>query len=138
MAAVTTYIETTPSLLSFAKTRLEAYKDWNVGVFTGTNLKDLMNYLPALKMPCAAITYGGAEYRNNPRRTAELTVIVAANIGKSAETSAATVQSLLDKTMELLDNQITGHAKFEVEADEPLDLGPGLAAIAVHFTVKDF
>ena len=136
MPPVTNYIEPTETLMDFVVTKLSAYTGWTVAKFPGTNYQDLLKFLPDVAMPAAVVIYSGSDYGNKPRRSAEISVLVATET--FSETEAVTVRALIDKAVSLLDKQITNQALFEIVSDASVEICSGIAACLVNFNVKDF
>lgn len=136
MPPVTEYIETTETLMDFVITKLSADTSWTAVKFSGTDYKDLFEFIPELSLPAAVVVYTGSDYGNKPRRTARISVIVACQF--TGDDDPVTIRALVDKAIGLLDKQILNQALFEVASDDPVEICSGIAAYVIDFEVKDY
>ena len=134
--AVTDYIQTTEALMDFAVAQLKTYTKWSVAKHPGSSAGDILKMLPETSLPAAIVFYSSSNYANKPRRTASLSVIVAAEF-QSAD-GRITARTLLDKAISLLDGQVSNMALFRVVSDRSLSLGANIAAYEVQFKLEDY
>ncbi len=133
--SVQDYLESTEDLLDFAVTKLSIYEDWTVAKFPGTNIEQLFDYMPDLVLPAAVVAFEGAEFKNQPSRLIELNVAVAVEFFN--DTDAVTARALMDKVVELLDEQICGDAIFETVEQSTDTYGSGNLIHVVKFKISD-
>jgi hypothetical protein len=130
---VTDFVETTEALLNEAVEQLETYESWNVEKFPGTNYDELFQFLPALSLPAAVVVFEGSSFANRPRRTARIAVIALVE----SFTESASARTLMDKSVELLDDHILNQARFRALSQEAADFGPGISVCITHFEIED-
>ena len=138
--ARTDYINTTDALVQQVKTWItNANATWSVAVYNGTNQEDLLGMLPGLKTG-AAISYDGSTWESLPRRKATISVWLVAHNGRSDGTGGAgvSIRNMIDSAIDCIDEQLLNHAFFQVESDVPVDVGPGISAARVMFSVGDY
>jgi hypothetical protein len=133
--ATTDHLEKLEDLLNFAIECLENYSGWTVEKFPGSNADDLFNFIPELELPAAVVTYKASSYGDKPRRISNIEVIVASEF--YSDSSNVSSRVLIEKVVELLDKQISGHALFKVKSDEAMNLGNGICSYSLKVEVED-
>jgi len=139
-----TPISKTETLLDAIKTLLDALKInetdnrfSQIAKFPGTSASALLEFLPALSLPCAAIIYSGSNIANRPLRTLRVSVAVLCEAYEADD--IVTLRDHIDAVMHALDDQISGDALIVVESDAALDLpdNPATAAALINIRIED-
>lgn len=109
----------------------------HVEKFPGTSAEALLEFLPALKLPAAAIIYSGSGYANRPLRTLRVSVALVTKMFKDDD--AENLRAHIDAVAKELDDQISGQVLIRVREDTALQLpgSPTLAASLVSLEIQD-
>lgn len=139
---VTDYIEATATIVRETLDTLKPVDGFrDVLFFPGTSYRDLFEWIPGLHLPAAVVIYTGSDYDNQPRRTIDLTVLVACSMPRRDDEALNGIAVQVDRVVAALDEHILNQAKWEAEGDEPVDLdgvAPQVACALVRFRVEDY
>ncbi len=137
---VTTVCLTTDAVKAHAVQRLSQHPGWTVRNYSLTDYEKLFDFSPEMSLPAAVVSYHGSSYNDNtPRRSSTLCVTVLVEDVGDLETAASGALPLLDKALELLDNELNGKVLYRVRSDEPIHYPQhGVAGYKITFTVDDF
>ncbi|MDD5484067.1 MAG: hypothetical protein PHP98_10555 [Kiritimatiellae bacterium] len=138
-----TPISTTETILDAVKAKLTAMEAESgkrfsqVAKFPGTNAEALLEFLPALGLPGAAIIYSGSGYANRPLRTLRVSVALVTEMYKDDDVE--NLRAHIDAVVKALDDQVSGQVLIRVSEDTALDLpgNPRLAASLVALEIQD-
>ena len=137
-------ISQTETILNYVKARLEEMLDSEnadrfaqVEKFPGSSTTALLDFLPNLSMPAAAIVYNGSDVANHPLRKLYLSVAIVTAISQSCDFED--LRAHIDAVTLKLDELMDGSVKYEVTGDKTLDMpdNPSLAAAFVNLEIKD-
>ena len=105
--------------------------------FPGTSAEALLEFLPALNLPAAALIYSGSSYANRPLRTVRVQIAVLVDMYKADDKENLRAQ--IDAVVQALDDQVSGRALIQVEEDRALELpgNPALAASLISLKIQD-
>jgi len=138
-----TPISTTEAILDFIAGKLKAMETETgkrfsqVEKFPGSSSKALLEFLPALSLPGAAIIYSGSGIGNRPLRS--LRVSVALLVEMYQDDDVENLRAHIDAVVKQLDQQISGQAVVFVQGDDALELpdNPALAATLITLRIED-
>ena len=138
-----TPISTSEDILDSIAGILEAMEDGTgkrfsqVSKFPGSNTKALLEFLPALDMPGAAIIYSGSGYANRPLRSLRVSVALLVEMYQDDDTK--NLRAHIDAVVKELDQKVSGRTVIFVQGDEALELpgDPALAAALVNLKIED-
>lgn len=138
---VTDFIKTTENLLAVFTSKLTTTQPtWTVRTYSGSGYADLFRMIPeldALTNPVAIVIYSGSDYKNDPRRTARVSVMVVRENSGDVEAEKITARAMMDSVLSVLDEQIEGTVFIRAVSDNSADLGEGIAAYIVEFEAQD-
>ena len=144
IASTETLLNETVSALS-AKLTGEATIPWGVEIFSGTSYEKLFDYIPEVMTkhagkPVAVVMYAGSSYGNQPRRTANIAVLILVE-NAQAEAGHLSSRSYLDRCLKLLDEHISITSgiriKWEAREDIAVDIAPNVECIKAVFEARD-
>ena len=128
-------VSKTEALIDFAVKQVRTIQGLeNTDVFPGTNEEALFDYVPEIGDPGAAIVYSGSGWGYQPRRTAQIAVVVGVTCTDAAD--KVTARSYIDKVVSVLDEFIFEHARFKVKSDRGIDF-PKRPMVAYYMIVFD-
>ena len=138
-----TPISTTESILDFIKAKLDAMETGTgkrfsqVEKFPGSSTKALLEFLPALTLPAAAIIYSGGNIGNRPLRSIRVSVALLTEM--YSDDDVKNLRAHIDAVIKQLDQQISGQVLVLVQGDDALALpdNPALAASLVRLKIED-
>lgn len=138
-----TPINTTESILEFIADKLSAMETETgkrfaqVEKFPGSSAKALLEFLPELSLPGAAIIYSGSGYANRPLRTLRVSIALLVEMYRKDDTENLRAQ--IDAVVKELDQQISGRAVVFVQGDDALELpdNPAVAATLISLKIED-
>jgi hypothetical protein len=136
-------ISQTETILDFIAAKLSAMEAGSgkrfaqVEKFPGSSTEALLEFLPALSLPGAAIIYSGSGIGNRPLRTMRVSVALLVDMFQSDDVE--NLRSHIDAVIKELDQQISGRAVVFVQGDEALQLpdNPALAASLISLKIED-
>ena len=138
---LTGVIQGTDDLFEGLSTLLSAYSGWTVYKYSGSNIEVMFEVIPSLRSPFCVIAYGESDYRSHPnRRKARFHVVVGATAPRRRfETGNLQAFALVDKVIELVEQQILPGTRALIETDEDhaLNVSTTHTVFDVEVTIRD-